>query len=213
MTDGIDLTPKQAELLAYLNEQLRAQGRTPTLRDAALANGVSHAAIAQMLKALEKKGYIRREGKYSRVIRLNPVETVHESPAASRRIPIVGTIAAGLPLYAQQAWDGLLVVDGTVFKGEHLFGLRILGDSMKNAGILDGDTVICEPRQFANNGDIVAALINHEDATVKRFYLRKNHIELQPDNPDFRTIRYGFDEVLIQGRVIGLVRGPGAFGV
>jgi repressor LexA len=104
------------------------------------------------------------------------------------------------------------VVDGTVFKGEHLFGLNILGDSMKNAGILDGDTVICEPRQLANNGDIVAALINHEDATVKRFYLRKNHIELQPDNPEFKTIRYGFDEVLIQGRVIGLVRGPGAFG-
>ncbi|GAB6094388.1 transcriptional repressor LexA [Desulfatiferula olefinivorans] len=212
MTDGIDLTPKQAELLAYLNEQYRVHGRTPTLRDAALANGVTHAAIAQMLKALEKKGYIRRDGKYSRVIRLNPVENFYELSESLKRIPIVGTIAAGLPLYAQQVWDGSLMVDGTVFKGEHLFGLRILGDSMKNAGILDGDTVICEPRQFAGNGEIVAALINHEEATVKRFYLRKSHIELQPDNPDFKPVRYGFEEVLIQGKVIGLIRGPGSFG-
>jgi len=83
---------------------------------------------------------------------------------------------------------------------------------MKDAGIFNGDVVICEPRQFAKNGDIVAALINHEEATVKRFYLRKSHIELIPENPEFKAVTYGLGEVLVQGKVIGVIREPGAFG-
>lgn len=129
-----------------------------------------------------------------------------------RIVPIIGSIAAGLPLYAQQEWEKTVVVDPLVFKGAHLFALRIKGDSMRNAGILDKDLVICEPRQFAENGDIVAALINHEEATVKRFYLRKSHIELKPENPEFKSVKYGLGEVLVQGKVIGVIREPGAFG-
>ena len=83
---------------------------------------------------------------------------------------------------------------------------------MKSAGILDKDLVICEPRQFASNGDIVAALINHEEATVKRFFYRRTHIELKPENPDFQPMTYGHGEVLVQGKVIGLIREPGSFG-
>jgi repressor LexA len=79
---------------------------------------------------------------------------------------------------------------------------------MKDAGILNGDLAICEPRQYAQNGEIVVALINNEEATVKRFFLRKDHIELRPENADYLSLRYDFGNVLIQGQVIGIQRGP-----
>ena len=92
------------------------------------------------------------------------------------------------------------------------FGLRVNGDSMKNAGILDMDVVICEPRQYAQDGEIIVALINNEEATVKRIFLKKNHIELRPENKVFKTVKYGFGEVMIQGKVVGVQRGPDQFG-
>ena len=79
---------------------------------------------------------------------------------------------------------------------------------MRDAAILDGDLVICEPRQYAQNGEIVVALLRQEEATVKRFYLHENHVELRPENPAYRPVRYGFDEILVQGRVVGVHRGP-----
>lgn len=213
MKNHIDLTSKQNIILHYLDKHIRVHGKIPTLREAAEANHVSHAAIAQTLKALERKGFIKREGKYSRTIRILREDGGNaETGIEGRIIPIIGSIAAGLPLYAQQEWEKTVVVDPQVFKGDHLFALRIKGDSMKDAGILDGDVVICEPRQFAKNGEIVAALINHEEATVKRFYLRKSHIELIPENPEFKPVKYRLGEVLVQGKVIGLIREAWAFG-
>jgi repressor LexA len=79
---------------------------------------------------------------------------------------------------------------------------------MRDAGILDGDLAICQPRQYANDGEIVVALVHNEEATVKRFFLDARHIELRPENPDYPVMRYGFDEVLIQGKVVGIHRGP-----
>jgi repressor LexA len=111
-------------------------------------------------------------------------------------------------MYAQTEWDGSTVLDAAVFRGQNLFALRVKGQSMKNIGILDGDLAICEPRQYAQNGEIVVALINNEEATVKRFFLSKKHIELRPENTKFSPMRYGFDEILIQGKVIGIQRGP-----
>ena len=126
-----------------------------------------------------------------------------------REVPIVGNIAAGLPLYAQQEWGGSVVIDSTLYGGPNLFALQVRGDSMKNAAILDGDLVICEPCQFAENGEIVVALINFEEATVKRFFRGEKHIELRPENPDYKAIRYDFNEIQIQGRVIGVQRAEG----
>jgi repressor LexA len=83
---------------------------------------------------------------------------------------------------------------------------------MKNAGLLDGDLAICEPRQYAQNREIVVALIREEEATVKRFFLHPDHIELRPENPAYDPIRYGFDEVLVQGKVVGIHRGPEVMG-
>ncbi|MCP4693164.1 MAG: transcriptional repressor LexA [Desulfobacterales bacterium] len=203
-----DLTEKQREYLEYLKGWIAREGRAPSLRQAAGDLGVSHAAVAQSLRALEEKGFIKREGRYSRTIHL--LNQVREAAGALRwrEVPIVGRVTAGLPMYAQSEWDGSVLLDAGVFRGQNLFALRVKGNSMTGAGILNGDLAICEPRQFAENGEIVVALIDSEEATVKRFFLRKDHIELRPANRRFRIMKYDFGQVLIQGKVIGIQRGP-----
>jgi repressor LexA len=203
-----DLTPKQRQLLDYLAQAITRDGKAPSLRQTAGDLGVSHTAVAQSLMALEGKGHIKRDGRYSRdLYLLNRLQ----QPAAlqrAREVPIIGRVTAGLPLYAQQTWDGSVVLDTEIFRGQHLFALRIRGDSMRDAGIHDGDLAICEPRQYAMDREIVVALISGEEATVKRFFLHPDHIELRPENPRYTPMRYPFSEVLIQGKVIGIHRGP-----
>ena len=201
-----ELTAKQQRFLEYLRKRIQSDGKAPSLRQAAGDLGISHAAVAQALKVLEEKGYVRREGRYSRTLHL--LNRVREATAAQRwrEVPIIGRVTAGLPMYAQQEWDGSLVVDGDLFPGRDLFALKIRGASMQDAGILDQDLVICEPRQYARNGEIVVALIEGEEATVKRFFHNEDHIELRPENPDFSPMRYGFEQVLVQGKVIGVQR-------
>lgn len=202
----MELTEKQKRFYDYLAAKLAEDGRAPSLRQAATTLGVSHTAVAQLIGQLEKKGMLARDGHYSRTIRLLP----ESSPVAStkgRELPIIGRITAGLPMYAQQEWDGVVVVDAGMFRGDNLFCLRIQGDSMQGAGIMDGDLVICEPRQYAENGEIVAVLINEEEATVKRFFLHSDHIEMRPENESYPIMRYRFSELLVQGKVVGLIRG------
>ena len=203
-----ELTQKQRRFFSYLEREITRIGKAPSLRQAAADMGVSHAAISQLISALEKKGILRRDGRYSRTIHL--LNRARETAGIMRwrEVPIVGNIAAGLPLYAQQEWGGSVVVDADIYRGANLFALRVTGDSMKDAAILDGDLVICEPRQFAENGEIVVALIRQEEATVKRFFLREKQIELRPENSAFRPVCYNFDQVLVQGKVIGVQRGP-----
>ena len=203
-----DITPKQQRFLDYLEQELRRSGKTPSLREAARDLGVSHAAVSQMLKSLEAKGLVRRDGRYSRTVHL--LNRAGEATAAMRwlEVPVIGRIAAGLPLYAQPEWNGSLVVDAAVYRSSHLFALRVKGDSMKDAAILDGDLVLCAPRQYAENGEIVVVLIRQEEATVKRFFRRRDHIELCPENRAYPAQRYSFDDILVQGKVVGVHRGP-----
>jgi len=203
----LKLTSKQTHLLAYLQRAINREGRSPSLRQAASDLGVSHAAIAQSLRILEDKGYVKREGRYSRTIHV--LNRARETSGLQRwrEIPVVGQVTAGLPMYAQEEWAGSVVLDADLYHGQNLFALRISGDSMQGAGILDGDLAICEPRQYASNGEIVVVLIHSEDATVKRFFLHGDCIELRPENPRYKPARYTFDEVLIQGKVVGIQRG------
>jgi len=203
-----DLTPKQQQFLSYLEREITRTGKAPSLRQAAVEMGVSHAAISQLIKALEEKGNIKRDGRYSRTIYLLNRTREPAGVMRWREVPVVGSIAAGLPLYAQQEWGGSVVVDAAIYRASNLFALRVKGDSMKGAAILEGDLAICEPRQYAENGEIIVALINQEEATVKRFFLRKKHIELRPENPAYKPMTYPFNEVLVQGKVIGIQRGP-----
>ncbi len=203
-----ELTPKQQHLLDYLRRIVDRKGQAPSLRQAAADLGVSHAAVAQGIKALEAKGYIKREGRYSRTVYLLNRAREAAAPHRWREVPIIGRVTAGLPMYAQQEWDGTVVIDGAVFTGDNLFVLQVRGDSMRDAGILNDDLAICQPRQYAENGEIVVVLVHNEEATVKRFFRRAKHIELRPENPDYPIMRYRFDEVLVQGKVVGIQRGP-----
>jgi repressor LexA len=165
------LTPKQQKFFSYLEREISRTGNSPSLRRAADKMGVSHAAISQLIRALEEKGLLKRDGRYSRTIHLLNRARETAGTMRWREVPIIGKITAG-------------------------------------AAILDGDLVVCEPRQYAENGEIVVALINQEEATVKRFFLRKKQIELHPENSAYRPKSYHFSEVLVQGKVIGVQRGP-----
>ena len=200
------LTRRQREFFDYLQSRMEAGQDAPSLRTAAEELGVSHTAVAGLLQTLQDKGWLRREGRYSRSLVLLDPGT--PDPGGVRAVPIIGRVAAGLPLYAQQEWAGSVLVDSTVFRGDNLFALRVQGDSMRDAGILEGDLAICEPRQFAANGEIVVALVGGEEATVKRFFYRGDHIELRPENDRHPVQTYTLGEVLIQGKVIGIQRGP-----
>ncbi|MFO7708983.1 MAG: MarR family transcriptional regulator, partial [Desulfobacterales bacterium] len=123
------LTPTQQRLLDYLQRKIAADGQAPSLREAAADLRVSHAAVARTLKALESKECVRREGRYGRTVHLlNPARDV-AALQRGRDVPIVGRIAAGLPMYAQAQWDGSITVDAEVFRGQNLFALRVRGDS------------------------------------------------------------------------------------
>lgn len=200
------LSQKQEKFFTWLKQKIADTGHTPSLRQAAAELGVSHTAIASLLQTLEQKGWLQRDGRYGRTVQLFEQQQIYAS--SGREIPVVGQVAAGLPLYAQQEWAGTLLVDNRIYRGENLFALQVQGDSMQDAGILHDDLAICEPRQFAENGEIVVALINNEEATVKRFFYRGDHIELRPENATYKPMQYGLGEVLIQGRVIGIQRGP-----
>jgi len=202
----VELTKKQKQFYDYLVARLAENGRAPSLRQAAMDLGVSHTAVVQLIGQLEKRGMVARDGYYSRTIRLLPESSPPEELPGGRKLPVVGRITAGLPMYAQQEWDGVVVVDNSLFRGENLFCLRIQGDSMRDAGMMDGDLVICEPRQYAEDGEIVAVLINGEEATVKRFFRHSDHIELRPENEAYPVMRYRFTDLLVQGKVIGLIR-------
>ena len=138
----MELTDKQRQLLEYLTERIDEDGRIPTLRQAAADLGVSHTAVAQLMNQLEKKNVLEREGYYGRTIRLYPIPPKSGSSRTGRELPIIGQITAGLPMYAQQEWDGGVVVDTALFRGENLFALRIKGNSMQGVGIFDDDIAI-----------------------------------------------------------------------
>jgi repressor LexA len=206
-----ELSQKQQRCLSYLAQEIKENGFAPSLRQAAHDLGVSHAAVAQQIKILTEKGYVIREGHYSRDIKILQKGCETSGDPRLRETPIVGGVAAGLPMYAQQEWDGSILLDTDHFRGDNLFSLRVKGDSMQKAGILSGDLVICEPRQFARNGEIVVALIHDEEATVKRFYLKESWVELHPENDAFTVMTYGFEEVMVQGKVVGVIRTPEMF--
>ena len=190
------LNEKQQKVLAFVKERL-GDGIPPSVREICDACGIkSTSTVHAYLKRLEEEGYIDRMDGLNRAIRL-PGESV-------TRVPLLGKVTAGLPILAiEEVEDYVPFSGGSQYQAGELFALRVSGTSMINAGILDRDVVIVRRTNTAQNGDVVVALIGDE-ATVKRIYVEKDHIRLQPENPEFEPIIV--KEAVVLGKVISLVR-------
>ena len=196
------LTSGQQKVYDYILE-CSENGRIPSVRELCDATGFkSTSTVAYHLKALEQRGLIEREEGLNRCIRLK-----NEQPTS--KVPLMGRVTAGQPILAVQDIETYIPVPKDVSKGRELFALRVVGESMINAGIFDGDIIIVHHTPSANNGDIVVAMVEDEvsgecSATVKRFYKENGHFRLQPENDDYAPIIT--DEVIVLGKVVGLQR-------
>ncbi len=194
------LTDNQRQVLNYVQEHLNESHRPPTVRDIMRHFKWSSPQSARKhLLALEEKGYLEREDHTARGLRLT------DEPEAGISIPILGKVAAGLPLLAEENREGTMVVDPHLARGgRHLFALTVRGDSMLNAHILPGDKVIVQQTTHASPGDVVVALIEGE-ATVKTFRKTGNKVMLEPANPKYEPIHITEDQDFrVIGKVVGV---------
>ena len=205
------LTEKQKAILDFIRAETARRGFPPTLREIGAHFGLhSTGSVRDHLRALQRKGHIDRRRYLSRGIALRPAPAAARRPAPPRpshAIPLLGDIAAGPPRLAVESPDDLLAIDPTLFGGGDLFALRVQGDSMRDAGIYDGDHVIVRRQATATNGDIVVALVDDE-ATVKRFFHEGRRVRLQPENETMSPIYLEPRDAELQllGKVVGVLR-------
>ena len=202
-----ELTRRQREILGFIKTFTQRHSVPPTVREIGARFHFTPRAAFDHLRALERKGHLRRRvtaGRSSRNL------TLVERAPATREVPVYGRIAAGEPLFAEQNLEGTLPVgvEWLAGKGEEVFALKVRGDSMINAHIVEGDLVLVRRQQSAELGDIVVALLDNE-ATVKRFARQGEAIVLKPEHPTMAPIlvRQGQKDFKILGKVVGLVRG------
>jgi repressor LexA len=205
----MDLTKRQQEIFDFIRKYSAKYGYPPTVRDIGKAVGLaSSSTVHAHLANLEKIGLLRRDPSKPRAIELldramgNAVDSVR-SIVRSEGLPLVGSVAAGQPVLAEENIEEYIAVPEVAGGEDGQYLLRIRGDSMKNAGILEGDIVVVRPQDTAREGEIVVALLG-EEATVKRFFHEADHIRLQPENETMEPIRS--KEVKVLGRVVGLLR-------
>lgn len=194
------LTPRQREILELIRDRIEQEGSPPTRAEIAAELGFRSANAAEShLRALARKGAIEMTPGASRGIRL--------SEAAGGGLPLIGRVAAGAPILAAEHVEGRYRIDAALFHPRADFLLRVRGDSMRDAGILDGDLLVVHSTAEAVQGQIVVARMG-EDVTVKRFRRRGNIVELRAENPDYEPIRVDLrqTELVIEGLAVGLVR-------
>ncbi|MDQ6859694.1 MAG: transcriptional repressor LexA [Verrucomicrobiota bacterium] len=196
------LTERQADVLAFIQSEQRDKGMTPSTREIQQHFGfASQTSVMQYLDALERKGFLDRHARKARAL-ITPVQKVRITD-----IPIYGQIPAGMATLTEQTIEGHVSLDtrsANASKNGRTFALRVRGDSMINAHIVDGDLVILEDRKEAQNGDIVAALIDGE-TTLKRYVLERGHPYLKAENPMYPNL-IPARELRIQGVMVSLVR-------
>jgi repressor LexA len=201
----MDLTKRQQEIFDFIRKYSAKYGYPPTVRDIGKAVGLaSSSTVHAHLANLEKIGLLRRDPSKPRAIELldRAVESVR-GIVRGEGLPLVGSVAAGQPMLAEENIEDYVSVPAIAGGGDGEYVLRIRGDSMKDAGILEGDFVVVRPQDTAEDGDVVVALLG-EEATVKRFFRESDHIRLQPENETLEPIRS--KEVKVLGRVVGLLR-------
>jgi repressor LexA len=209
MDIGKDLTKRQQEIFDFIKKYSAKYGYPPTVRDIGKAVGLaSSSTVHAHLSNLEKVGLLRRDPSKPRALELldratSTVADAAKSVVRPSGLPLVGNVAAGQPILAEENIEEYVSVPELAGGDEGEYVLTVRGDSMKNAGILAGDYVVVRPQETADNGDIVVALVG-EDATVKRFFREEDHVRLQPENEAMEPIRTR--EVRLIGRVVGVLR-------
>ena len=197
------ITDKQREILEYIKEMILKKGYPPAVREICEAVHLkSTSSVHSHLETLERNGYIRRDPTKPRTI-----EILDDDFALTRRelvnVPVIGTVAAGVPILAEQNIEDYLPIPAEILPNKEVFMLKVKGNSMIEAGIYNGDKVIVAKQPNAENGDKVVALVD-DSATVKTFYKENGHFRLQPENSSMDPII--LDQVEILGKVIGLFR-------
>lgn len=198
------LTKRQSEILSYLQHQIRDNGYAPSFDEIAERFGFkSLATVHEHLTNLERKGYIHRAHNESRAIEVLPPK----GTAGATEIPLLGRVAAGAPIESMTTGETLSVPDALLPRRGPNYALKVVGESMIDEHIMDGDFVVVHGKQAADNGEMVIALVNGSEATVKRFYREQGGwIRLQPANPTMQALRFQERDVLIQGVVVGVIR-------
>ncbi len=195
-------TPRQREILAWVKAFIRDHGMPPTVREIGEAFGIKSSSVFHLLKELERKGYLERGELGARSLIVKGRKRV---PCGCVEVPIVGRIPAGRPVEAIEQETGTLHVNKELLRGRGGFALQVVGDSMVDAGILDGDYVIIRKQETAEDGDVVVALIDDE-ATLKRFHRESDGVRLDPANSAMQPIHVRTDEFRIQGKMVGIQR-------
>ena len=197
------ITPKQQEILDFIKSEILSKGYPPAVRDICEAVHLkSTSSVHSHLETLEKNGYIRRDPTKPRAI-----EIMDDSFNLSRRevvnVPMVGTVAAGQPILAQEHIEGYFPIPAEYMPNTDCFMLKVKGESMINAGIFDGDYIMVRQQNVASNGEMIVALVD-DSATVKTFYKENGHYRLQPENDSMDPIIV--NECSILGKVFGIMR-------
>ena len=197
------LTDKQRQVLQFIRDQVSARGSAPTIREIGKYMGITSTnGVRLHLTALIRKGYLKKQEFIARGLELTSSATID-----IRQVPLVGSVPAGMPIDAIENIESEIALDASFAPKGDSFTLRVVGDSMRDAGILDGDIVLVQKQDVARKGDIVVAIIG-EEATVKRYFPEGRQVRLQPENDDFEPIMVGkrSPEFRIAGKVVGLMR-------
>ena len=230
------LTRKQLELLLFINERLKEEGVPPSFEEMKAALDLqSKSGVHRLIVALEERGFLKRMPNRARALeviklpeshtpslvkktgftpnviegslgKVKPLPAANDGAPRATAIPMMGRIAAGVPIAAIQDHTANIMVPPEMLGGGEHFALEVKGDSMIDAGIFDGDTVVIRKGDTANNGDIVVALVDDEEATLKRLRRKGVSIALEAANSAYETRIFGPDRVKVQGRLIGLMR-------
>lgn len=197
------ITPKQQEILDFIKSEILQKGYPPAVRDICEAVHLkSTSSVHSHLETLEKNGYIRRDPTKPRAIEIME-ENFYMLRHEVVNVPLVGTVAAGQPILAAENIESYFPIPAEYISNHDTFMLKVKGDSMVNAGIFDGDRIMVQQQNTAENGDIVVAMVD-DSATVKTFYKENGHYRLQPENDSMNPIIV--DEVTILGKVFGVFR-------
>ncbi|MDO4481457.1 MAG: transcriptional repressor LexA [Bacillota bacterium] len=212
MAGTVPLTEREDRILEYMKTQIKLKGYPPTVREMCQSLGIKSTSTAHKdLENLERKGYIRKDPSKRRAVEILDTDT--QAPAADTvfpaeredvvDIPVVGRVAAGMPILAEQNIEDSFPVPARFLNGGEHFMLNVKGDSMIDAGIFDGDYIMIKKQNTARNGEIVVAMVDgfESEATVKTFYKEDGHIRLQPENPTMSPI------IVNDVKILGLVKG------